>query len=140
LLMAAPQRHESSRAQEAAEHRDQLQQAKLAEIPIVKPQEPGPEDCCQVGWIYPHTRVGRACIDSLTTPLLLLMQRGCQECVWDVYWRDMKAYNEQVALAEGRSPPLDPFEVYQRVGIGSHVATRGCQYGPQVTPPMHNIF
>ena len=44
------------------------------------------------------------------------LQRGCQECVWDVYWRDMKAYNEQVALAEGKSPPLDPFEVRHRLG------------------------
>lgn len=40
-----------------------------------------------------------------------MWQRGCQECVWDVYWNDMKEYNEQLAVREGKPPPLDPFEV-----------------------------
>lgn len=34
--------------------------------------------------------------------------------MWDVYWRDMKAYNEQLALREGKPPPLDPFEELER--------------------------
>lgn len=82
-----PHRQCSSNAQAASEHRDEQQQAKAADLPIVKPEEPGPEDCCQ---------------------------RGCQECVWDVYWRDMKAYNEQLALREGKPLPLDPFEELER--------------------------
>lgn len=48
-MMSAPHRHCSSRAQEAVDQREQEQQEKAAEIPFVKPQEPEPEDCCQVG-------------------------------------------------------------------------------------------
>jgi Oxidoreductase-like protein, N-terminal len=114
-VMTAPRRHESSRAQDAADHRDQQQQAKMAEIPVVKPEEPGPEDCCQVSHHTSHNRAGRACgrtpTQSTSQAPCCCTQRGCQECVWDVYWRDMKAYDETVALAEGKPPPVDPFEV-----------------------------
>ncbi|EIE25918.1 hypothetical protein COCSUDRAFT_52618 [Coccomyxa subellipsoidea C-169] len=57
---------------------------------LVKPVEPGPEDCCQ---------------------------NGCQNCVWEVYRRDLAVYNQQLAVQEGRPPPpvvLDPFAELER--------------------------
>jgi hypothetical protein len=69
-----PYRHETSRAQDAAEHRDQQQQAKLAEIPIVKPEEPGPEACCQVRCSPPHGNVGLASMLSHFTRHNSVMQ------------------------------------------------------------------
>jgi len=42
--------------------------------PLAPPQEPGPEDCCQ---------------------------SGCQECVWEVYYRERRAHEK--ALAERES-------------------------------------
>lgn len=41
---------------------------------MTPPQEPGPEDCCQ---------------------------SGCQECVWEIYYRERRAYEK--ALAERES-------------------------------------
>lgn len=46
----------------------------VATTPLTPPQEPGPEDCCQ---------------------------SGCQECVWEVYYRERRAYEK--ALAERES-------------------------------------
>mmetsp|Transcript_20298 Transcript_20298/g.61160 ORF Transcript_20298/g.61160 Transcript_20298/m.61160 type:complete len:108 (+) Transcript_20298:151-474(+) len=54
---------------------------------LLKPTEPGPEDCCQ---------------------------GGCRECVWDIYWRELKVYEAEKALQEGKAPPLDPFEELER--------------------------
>lgn len=39
---------------------------------------------------------------------------GCKECVWDVYWQDLKAYDAERARREGKAPPLDPFEELER--------------------------
>lgn len=55
----------------------------------------------------PNTIVTRTLM-SLSWPAGLTvdvrwMQRGCQECVWDVYWHDMRAY--EVAAAQVRSSP-----------------------------------
>ncbi|KAK9822684.1 hypothetical protein WJX81_000366 [Elliptochloris bilobata] len=58
--------------------------------PPVKPVEPGPEDCCQ---------------------------NSCVECVWNVYWRELKEYERALAAWEGRTPPApatDPFEEMER--------------------------
>lgn len=41
-------------------------------------------------------------------------QMGCKECVWDVYWQDLKAYDAERARREGKVPPLDPFEELER--------------------------
>lgn len=46
--------------------------------------------------------------------LFACMQMGCKECVWDTYWADLKAYDREVALREGKAPPLDPFEELER--------------------------
>ncbi|KAK9794324.1 hypothetical protein WJX73_008933 [Symbiochloris irregularis] len=54
---------------------------------LVKPTEPGPEDCCQT---------------------------GCKECVWEVYWRELQAYNAELARQKGEAPPLDPFEEMEK--------------------------
>lgn len=52
-----------------------------------RPKEPDPEECCG---------------------------RGCAECVWTIYWDDLKAYEAAMAKAQGRAPPLDPFEEMER--------------------------
>ncbi|CAL8470144.1 g9686 [Coccomyxa elongata] len=57
---------------------------------LVRPVEPGPEDCCQ---------------------------SGCLNCVWEVYRRELAVYNQQLAVQEGRPAPpvvLDPFEELER--------------------------
>lgn len=48
-----------------------------------KPEEPAPEECCG---------------------------RGCEHCVWTVYWQALGAYHE----ACGTPQPPDPFEVLER--------------------------
>lgn len=53
---------------------------------LEKPEEPGPEDCCQ---------------------------SGCSLCVWDMYRDNLHEYRVQQAKLKGESPPikaLDPFE------------------------------
>jgi hypothetical protein len=52
-----------------------------------------------------------------------------------VYWRDMKAYNEQLALAEGKPPPLDPFEVRPAARRWSARRTQSCT--AQTRPIYH---
>lgn len=59
----------------------------LPPLALTPPTEPGPEDCCQT---------------------------GCVECVWDVYQRELHAYNLQQAKLKGEAPPLDPFEEMER--------------------------
>lgn len=70
-----PHRQCSGEAQAASEHRDEQQQAKAAEIAIVKPEEPGPEDCCQV--TCGHAQVGVDCVPrpqaSCTSSLTILL-------------------------------------------------------------------
>jgi len=51
---------------------------------LVKPTEPGPEDCCQ---------------------------SGCLECVWDVYRRELLEYEKVQAIALGKPEPVDSFEM-----------------------------
>jgi hypothetical protein len=40
--------------------------------------------------------------------------RGCEECVWTTYWKDVGDYNKIVAEITGIEPPLDPFEELER--------------------------
>jgi hypothetical protein len=45
------------------------------------------------------------------------MQSGCQNCVWEVYRRELAVYNQQLAVQQGRPPPpvvLDPFAELER--------------------------
>lgn len=53
---------------------------------LERPEEPGPEDCCQ---------------------------SGCSLCVWDMYKDNLHEYRVQQAQLRGETPPvkaLDPFE------------------------------
>ncbi|DBA74943.1 TPA: hypothetical protein ACH3X2_009270 [Trebouxia sp. C0005] len=53
---------------------------------LERPQEPGPEECCQ---------------------------SGCSLCVWDMYKDNLHEYRVQQAQLRGETPPvkaLDPFE------------------------------
>ncbi|KAK9821046.1 hypothetical protein WJX74_005505 [Apatococcus lobatus] len=59
---------------------------------LVRPVEPGPEDCCQT---------------------------GCVECVWDIYSRDLLAYKTAVAKQKGRAPPVDAFAEMEKQLYGS---------------------
>ena len=46
-----------------------------------------------------------------------VVQSGCQNCVWEVYRRDLAVYNQQLAVQEGRPPPpvvLSPFAELER--------------------------
>lgn len=56
-------------------------------LELKKPIEPGCEDCCR---------------------------GGCRECVWDIYFRELQAYEKELARREGRPPPLDPFEELEK--------------------------
>lgn len=38
------------------------------------------------------------------------LQSGCVECVWEVYQRELLAYQKAVARAKGEAEPMDPFE------------------------------
>lgn len=51
------------------------------------PTEPAPEECCG---------------------------KGCEECVWTVYWNDLREYHISVAEAQGIERPLDPFEIFEQ--------------------------
>ncbi|KAK9863925.1 hypothetical protein WJX84_005246 [Apatococcus fuscideae] len=54
---------------------------------LVKPIEPGPEDCCQT---------------------------GCAECVWDIYSRNLLAYKTARAKQKGEAPPVDAFAAMEK--------------------------
>ena len=51
------------------------------------PPEPGTEECCG---------------------------KGCEECVWTVYWNNLRDYQIAVAEAQGIERTLDPFEQLER--------------------------
>ena len=53
--------------------------------------------------------------------LLASLQTGCAECVWDVYQRELLAYNKELARRKGEPPPLDPFEELERRLFGTEV-------------------
>lgn len=40
--------------------------------------------------------------------------RGCEECVWTTYWKDVGDYNKIAAEVTGIEAPLDPFEELER--------------------------
>jgi hypothetical protein len=50
------------------------------------PPEPAPEECCG---------------------------KGCEECVWTVYWNQLREYQIAVADAQGIERQLDPFEILE---------------------------
>lgn len=54
---------------------------------LTRPTEPLPDECCG---------------------------RGCAECVWTLYWDDLRSYNEAKASIEGKERTLDPFEELER--------------------------
>ena len=56
-------------------------------VPTTPPREPAPEECCG---------------------------KGCEECVWTVYWNDLREYEIAQAEAQGVERPLDPFELLER--------------------------
>jgi hypothetical protein len=51
------------------------------------PSEPAPEECCG---------------------------KGCEECVWTVYWNEYREYQISLAEAQGIERTLDPFEVLEQ--------------------------
>jgi Oxidoreductase-like protein, N-terminal len=51
------------------------------------PIEPAPEECCG---------------------------KGCEECVWTVYWNNLREYEIIEAAKEGVERPLDPFELLEQ--------------------------
>ena len=92
------------------------------QVLLPKPQEPGPEDCCQVSGKRSIEEASLSgCHDVILVPDRLLckqrhchgetakyteydagklicacsMQSGCLECVWEVYWQDLKAWQQQ---------------------------------------------
>lgn len=95
------------------------------------PIEPGPEDCCQVScrsWVIEN--IDCNICGSVRTPSneavgtnssiinlvhLLGLQNSCVECVWVVYWRELKAYQTEMAKRHGKPPPpMDPFEKLEK--------------------------
>lgn len=40
--------------------------------------------------------------------------KGCDECVWTVYWNNLRDYQIAVAEAQGFERPLDPFEELEK--------------------------
>jgi len=56
---------------------------------LPRPQEPSPDECCG---------------------------RGCEECVWMTYWKDLKCFEAAQADDLGIPRPVDPFqELEQRL-------------------------
>lgn len=45
---------------------------------------------------------------------MMYVQSGCVECVWDIYRRELLAYEKAVAISKGAPEPLDPFEAMER--------------------------
>lgn len=83
---------------------------------VPEPQEPGPEDCCQVDTLAPLTET-RKSLAHLWSIFVLFVQSGCTFCVWDSYRDTLLEYQVQQARLKGNSPPvkaLDPFEEMER--------------------------
>lgn len=111
----------------------------LPPLALTPPTEPGPEDCCQVQFGNATDLSGQRinvdcfmcqigagqlhCSESnsasaenlrISNSTSWVLQTGCVECVWDVYQRELHAYNLQQAKLKGEAPPLDPFEEMER--------------------------
>lgn len=56
---------------------------------LQRPKEPEPHECCG---------------------------RGCEFCVWTIYWQDLKDFQAAVARSKGSLGPqqLDPFEEFEK--------------------------
>jgi Oxidoreductase-like protein, N-terminal len=51
---------------------------------------------------------------SLLRLVVLTRQTGCTNCVWEAYWRDLRAYEKELAALRGEQPVPDPFEELER--------------------------
>lgn len=95
---------------------------------LPKPEEPGPEDCCQVlavkkvATLSPCKGQPTSCLAGYGSLLagqdksefiFSKLQSGCSLCVWDMYRDNLHEYRVQQAMLKGEAPSvkaLDPFE------------------------------
>jgi len=80
--------YESSSSRQNNKQKETPSSAKVTTTPpLTPPSEPAPEECCG---------------------------KGCEECVWTVYWNESREYQISLAEAQGIERPLDPFELLEQ--------------------------